>query len=345
MDALLYEIELQKDYLQGESIQSVYFGGGTPSLLSVQELDQFFDKLHQHHTIDPKAEITLETNPDDLTFVKLKDLAQTPINRLSIGIQSFHNEDLTFMNRAHNADEAEQCIDWAQEVGFSDLTVDLIYGTPTMSDEQWKYNVSKAIEKKITHLSCYCLTVEPNTALDHFVKKGKAKAVDEDKASQQFEYLMDTLQAEGFLHYEISNFALPNHEAVHNSNYWKGAQYLGLGPSAHSFNGTTRQWNVANNSQYIKAIQSNSVPSEEEHLTKVDQYNEYVMTSLRTMWGCKKKRLEQMGEAFYSHFRANAVSPIEKGWIIEQADHYLLTQAGKLLADRIAMELFLENEV
>ncbi|MEL6926097.1 MAG: coproporphyrinogen-III oxidase family protein, partial [Bacteroidota bacterium] len=269
---------------------------------------------------------------------------QTPINRFSIGIQSFFEEDLQFMNRAHNAKEASACIDLAKAEGFHNLTIDLIYGVPGSSHERWQQNVQLALEKDIPHLSCYCLTVEPQTALAHFVKAGKVTPVDEQQAASQFEYLTATLQAAGFLHYEISNFAKADYFAVHNTNYWKGVPYLGLGPSAHSFDGNSRQWNVANNAQYMKSITDGEIPCEKEDLTKVDQYNEYVMTALRTMWGCEKEKLRALGATWLSHFERRAQTYLQKGWMREQDDRFVLTTEGKLLADGIAMELFSDTE-
>ena len=341
VDALIYEIELQKDYLGGEEIQSVYFGGGTPSLLEEKDLRRIFDEIHKYHTVSEEAEITLEANPDDLTSGKLSAFRQTPINRLSIGIQSFFDEDLEFMNRAHNAVEATKCIDLAREAGFDNLTIDLIYGAPTTTQEMWKFNIEKTIELQVEHLSCYCLTVEPGTALDHFVRKGKAEPVDQKKAAQQFEYLTQRLTTTGYLHYEISNFGLPNYLAVHNSNYWKGAKYLGIGPSAHSFNGHSRQWNVANNSHYLKSIRQGNIPFEKEILSPADQYNEYVMTGLRTMWGIQKEKIRELG--FNTHFEEKIQSYIKEELVQKKEDHFILTQKGKLLADRIAMELFVDG--
>ena len=237
IDALLQEIAWQKDYLNGATLETIYFGGGTPSLLNESELKTIFNTISKYHTIIDNPEITLEANPDDLNLAYLKTLKNTPINRLSIGIQSFVEEDLKFMNRTHNASEALSCIHHAQDCGFDNLTIDLIYGTPTLSHQAWENNLNTAFRLNIPHLSCYCLTVEPNTALDHFVKKGKAQPVDEQHAAEQFEILLQQTSQAGFEHYEISNFAKPNCYARHNANYWKSVPYLGVGPSAHSFNG------------------------------------------------------------------------------------------------------------
>ncbi|MEZ5040347.1 MAG: radical SAM family heme chaperone HemW [Saprospiraceae bacterium] len=340
LDALLQEIEMQKDYLQGQPIQSIYLGGGTPSLLTQHELERLFSRIYALHQVSETAEITLEANPDDLNRAALQALHQTPINRLSIGIQSFSEADLQFMNRAHNASEAEQCIDLALEAGFTSLTVDLIYGTPTMSDTQWAQNMQKVFDKGIPHISCYCLTVEPHTALDHLVKKGKAKPVEEDQAARQFEMLMKGARVAGYEHYEISNFAKPGHYARHNANYWLGEHYLGLGPSAHSFNGQTRQWNIANNSKYIQAIAKGELPFEEERLSSDQRYNEYIMTGLRTIWGCNLEKINAFGATYQAHFLQQAKPFLADGSLIEINHTYRLSDAGRLLADRIAMELF-----
>jgi oxygen-independent coproporphyrinogen-3 oxidase len=338
VNALLTELELRKDYLDEKKLSSIYFGGGTPSLLTQEELWAVFNKIQQLFSIKENAEITLEANPDDLTEEKLKMLKDTPVNRLSIGIQSFSDEDLAFMNRAHNSSEAHKCIKAAQKHGFDNLTVDLIYGSPTMGDEQWEANIDRLFEYDIPHLSCYCLTVEPKTALAHFVKTGKAADVDEEQASRQFDVLMEKMEAQGYEHYEISNFAKPGRHAIHNSNYWRGEAYLGIGPSAHSYNRSSRQWNVANNSKYIKSISEGKVPFEKEELTAEQRYNEYVMTGLRTKWGVEPDRIDP---AFQQHFLQEVSPYLEEGKMEKKGNAYVLTRAGKHLADRIAMELFL----
>lgn len=335
--ALLKELELRKDYLKEEKLSSIYFGGGTPSLLSFEELSAIFDKIRQFFSVEENAEITLEANPDDLSAAKLEMLKDTPVNRLSIGIQSFSDQDLQFMNRAHNSKEAHQCVELAQKYGFENLTVDLIYGSPTTSDEQWIKNIDRLYEYDIPHLSCYCLTVEPKTALAHFVKTGKAADVDDEQASRQFNILMDKMEARGYEHYEISNFAKPGRHAIHNSNYWRGEAYLGVGPSAHSYDRQSRQWNVANNSKYIKAIEEGVLPFEKEDLTPEQRYNEYVMTGLRTKWGVE---LDRIDPAFQPHFLREAATYLEEGKIEKKGKAFVLTRAGKHLADRIAMELF-----
>ena len=341
VEAILRELEWQRNYLGGAELNSVYFGGGTPSLLELPELERIFEKIYALHRVSGDAEITLEANPDDLTKEKLHDLRRyTPVNRLSIGIQSFHDGDLRWMNRAHTAAHARHCLRHAAAAGFDDLTIDLIYGAPTTTDAQWAENLRIALEEGIPHLSCYGLTVEEGTALAHFVRAGKSPAADEEKAARQFEYLQDTLATHGYEHYEISNFALPGRYARHNSSYWRGESYLGVGPSAHSFDGHSRQWNVANNAKYLRALEAGELPFEREELTPAQRYNEYVMTGLRTIWGCELNRIAAIDPAFSTCFPA-AIEPFLRDGTVEQnGENYRLTRAGKLFADRIAAALF-----
>lgn len=342
LQAMLRELELQRDYLGGEPLYSVYLGGGTPSLLETAELVTLFERIGALFEVKPDAEITLEANPDDLTPTRLREWRQyTPVNRLSIGIQSFFDEDLKWMNRAHDAQQALQCIPEAQAAGFEHLTIDLIYGLPEAPDERWAENVRRALSFGVPHLSCYSLTVEEGTALAHFVRKGKSRPVDEERAARQFEYLMDEAERHGYDHYEISNFAQPGHYARHNSSYWFGRPYLGIGPSAHSFDGSSRQWNVANNALYIKAINEGHVPAERETLTLAQRYNEYVLTHLRTMWGCRTAYIaEVFGADFAEHFEQVIRRFVATGHVLELGGQYQLTRAGKLLADAIAADLF-----
>ncbi|SFD30097.1 oxygen-independent coproporphyrinogen-3 oxidase [Chitinophaga sp. CF118] len=338
---LLKEMTLQKDYLAGQPISSIYFGGGTPSLLTADELHLLMDQLHTLFHIENNAEITLEANPDDLTPAKLKELAATGINRLSIGIQSFHEADLQWMHRAHNSQQALACIQNAQQSGFHNLSIDLIYGGPTLSDEGWEQNVQQAIDLQVTHLSCYALTVEPGTALDQFIRKKKMAAVDNDKAARHFEQLMKWTATAGYEHYEISNFAKPGWHSRHNSSYWQGQHYLGLGPSAHSFNRHSRQWNIANNALYIKSLEEGTVPFELEELTPAMQLNEYIMTSLRTSAGCHLSIVQELfGADKCLQLLSNATPFIQKGWIRREADILTLTREGRLFADGIASDLF-----
>jgi len=340
--AIIEEIKLQQQYLNGATVNTIYLGGGTPSLLSQKEIASIFEAIYKVHTVNPNAEITLEANPDDLTKEKLQQLADSPVNRLSIGVQSFFDEDLEWMNRAHNAKEAQRCIEQAQLAGFEDLTIDLIYGAPTTNNERWRQNIEITLAFNIPHISCYSLTVEPNTALAHFVKKGIKAAVEEQRAAEQFEVLIEQLEEKGYEHYEISNFALPNRHARHNSNYWLGASYLGIGPAAHSFNGESRQWNIANNAAYIRAIQSGNIPYEQEILTTTQQYNEYILTTLRTKWGCQLQKIKEWGTLYEQYFQKSVTSYLKKGHIVEKNGIFFLTKKGKLIADRIAMDLFFD---
>jgi oxygen-independent coproporphyrinogen-3 oxidase len=346
--ALLHELELRHNYLSERTLDTIYFGGGTPSLLKREELTKIFDKINEFFTVHEKVEITLEANPDDLTQDKLKELRDTPINRLSIGIQSFSEEDLRFMNRCHNAIEARTCIEYAQDIGFENLTIDLIYGAPTTSDAQWEQNLQITFDYEIPHVSAYGLTVEERTALYHFIQKGKVPPLDEEQFARQFKMLIRAMRAEGYEHYEISNFAQPGWYARHNTNYWNGIPYLGIGPSAHSFDGKSRQWNIANNAKYIKLLSAERTPGafstdhnelfEREALTPGQSYNEYVMTSLRTKWGCK---LKQIQHEFRPHFLEHIQPYLQAGMVTRRGETFFLTDPGKLIADHIAMELFL----
>ncbi len=341
VEAILHEIRLQKDYLPDSELSSVYFGGGTPSLLEISDLEQIFATIGQYFSIASDAEITLEANPDDLSEEKIQALRQhTPVNRLSIGIQSFHDEDLRWMNRAHSAREAQHCLELARAAGFDDLSIDLIYGSPTTTDAFWEDNLQRAFDLGIPHLSCYCLTVEDGTALGHWVQKGKQAPMDEERATRQFEHLMDAAKSAGFVHYEISNFAQAGREARHNSNYWRGKAYLGIGPSAHSCNGLSRQWNIANNALYIKALASGELNFERETLSPEMRYNEYVMTSLRTIRGCDAQQVAALGEHFKTHFEHEISPHLQQNTVAQDGSVYRLTRRGIFMADAIAADLF-----
>lgn len=341
LKAILRELDLQRDYLGGAVLSSIYFGGGTPSILTIKELAQIFEKINSLHSIADDAEITLEANPDDLTRNKIFDLKNhTPVNRLSIGIQSFFEEDLQWMNRAHSAAESKICIENSLAAGFENLTVDLIYGSPTTPDDRWLVNLQTVFGFHIPHFSAYCLTVEEGTALGNFVKKGKQPPVDEEQSLRQFEMLVGESERAGFEQYEISNFAQAGRRARHNSNYWLGEKYLGIGPSAHSFDGASRQWNLANNALYIKSLEAGVVPFEREVLTAENRFNEYLMTSLRTSWGCDLSKIEVMGEPFVQHFLSKIESEILAGRVLRRGDNFVISQSGKFLSDRIASDLF-----
>lgn len=352
LNALKIEIELQRNYFPSpygegvrlrrtdEVVSTIYLGGGTPSLLSPEELAGIFDELNAHFSIAADAEITLEANPDDLTAEKLKELRSTPVNRLSIGVQSFFGEDLRFMNRAHSSQMAVDSVKMAQKMGFNNITIDLIYGTPTMSNENWLSNLNTAFELNIQHISCYALTVEPRTALHHSIMTGKSKNVDDEKTAQQFESLIAEMKRNNFTQYEISNFCKEGFYSRHNSNYWLKESYLGLGPSAHSYNGNSRQWNLRNNNLYIQALQRGELNYEREVLTPNQRYNEYVLTSLRTVWGTDLEHIKQFGENYFTNCLKEAEVYINSGDIIQNDSRLYLTDKGKLLADKISSDLF-----
>ncbi|MEO5571575.1 MAG: radical SAM family heme chaperone HemW [Bacteroidia bacterium] len=361
LTALLNEIGLQKDYfslnpqntnqsaavrlttydLRLPTINSIYFGGGTPSLLSEKEINSIFYQLSKYFQIQPGAENTLEANPDDLTKEYLKSLRKTPVNRLSIGIQSFSDPDLRFMNRAHDSEMALNSVQAANDAGFENLSIDLIYGTPGMNNETWINNLQTAFALNVNHLSCYSLTVEAKTALAKMIRQRKVAEVNDQKTADQFELLVKLSRENGFEHYEISNFCRNEKYAVHNSNYWKGEQYLGLGPSAHSYNGTSRQWNIANNSLYIKSLLNNKLNFEKEELTISQKYNEYVLTSLRTKWGTSLNQIiNTFGVEFEKHFLKETKNFSKDGFLSEKENIFYLTDKGKLFADKIASGLF-----
>ena len=341
LQALLQEIEIRKSFTKGAKIKTIYFGGGTPSLLSGDELSLIFEQINKHFELDPDAEITLEANPDDLNIQKIKELKNTPINRFSIGIQSFFDIDLQFMNRAHNSQEAERSIKGIQDAGWDNITIDLIYGTPTLNNQMWQHNLQKFSDWNIPHLSAYGLTVEEKTPLYHAIKKGKTENVDQEKAKQQFEILMQFAKKERLEHYEISNFAKKGFMAKHNSSYWKGDSYLGLGPSAHSFDYNKRQWNIANNSLYIKAINEGAPSIQEEILSEKEQFNEYIMVSLRTIWGCNRDVIELRFSSFLvNYFNLSIKKWVKSGEIEQNGTIFKLNQKGKILADRITSDLF-----
>ena len=344
VNALIQEIDLRIDFFKvgnaNPQIDTIYFGGGTPSLLTQDDLFRIFNALAKNFPIAPKAEITLEANPDDLTLTKLKELRQTPVNRLSIGVQSFQQEHLTYMNRAHNAYQGITSIIQSQEHGFENISIDLIYGFPDLSNEQWQKNLDTACSLNLPHISSYCMTVEPKTAMDSFIKKGKEKAMNEEQAAIQFDMLVKTLQNKTYQQYEISNFCKADRQSKHNSSYWKGQKYLGLGPSAHSYNLETRQWNVANNAVYIKEITEGRVPFQAETLSEQQRYNEYILTTLRTVWGSDLKHIEILGKHFLKHCLKEAAAYLNSNDLLLRENHLYLTEKGKLLADRIAGDLF-----
>lgn len=343
LTAIMLEIELRKSYQGSQDISTIYLGGGTPSLLSADEIQKITETIARHYNLSNLQEFTIETNPDDLTPEYIKSLRSTAINRFSIGTQSFFDTDLQYMNRAHNAQQADYAIKAVQDAGYSNITIDLIYGTPGLSDKNWLYNLEKVYRLGIPHLSAYALTVEENTVLHHHIKTQKTAPLDAEQSAGQFEILMAKTAEYGYEHYEISNLALPGHRALHNTNYWLGVPYTGIGPSAHSFNGITRQWNVANNTQYIKSLLVDKQPQfEEEVLTKDQRLNEYIMTALRTSWGLDLDKVAaQWGEEYKIDILKNAEGFIEQQKMLQTGHSLILTNKGKLFADYIAGELFI----
>ena len=343
ISALLIEIELQRNYFDGEKIETIYFGGGTPSVLSNDSLKIIIEKLQQTFEITSDAEITIETNPNDLDLKKIKEFKQTDINRISIGIQSFFDDDLKYLNRIHSASQAEASVKRSQDAGFENISIDLIYGIPTSTDDKWKQNLDISFALDVPHISSYGLTVEPQTALDVLIKNGRSKPLDEQQNVKQFKLLMQEMKKHSFVHYEISNFCKEGFISQHNSNYWKGRKYLGLGPSAHSFNFKERQWNISNIEKYISSVSGKIIPCEKEVLSENDKYNEYIMTSLRTMWGCDLKYIEvNYGADNIILLEEKAQNFIESGRMGKENSILTLTDEGRLFADGIAAELFID---
>lgn len=334
--ALLKETELQKNYLPDEPVETIYFGGGTPSLLEIEDLKLQIDKIRSVYSISKFAEITLEANPDDISEKKLSEWKDAGINRLSLGVQSFYDEDLKWMNRAHNAEQAIGNLQLAIPY-FNNISIDLIYGTPLLTNEKWKQNVETVIDLSVPHLSCYALTIEEKTPLYKMIRQHEKEDINPDKQSEQFLLLMQWLDNAGYEHYEISNFAKPGFRSRHNTSYWQGKKYLGLGPSAHSFDGRSRQWNVANNNIYIESINKGIMPFEKEELTSTQQLNEYIMISLRKMEGLN---LAKIDKEVSEKLQAASKRYIDNGLMKLNENHLILTNEGKLMADGIAAALF-----
>ncbi|OUR98345.1 coproporphyrinogen III oxidase [Flavobacteriales bacterium 33_180_T64] len=341
--ALAKELVMRKSEFQHKTVETIYFGGGTPSLLTNQELGFLIDTVYTNYKVSEAPEITLEANPDDLSKAQIIALAKSPINRLSIGIQSFFEADLKLMNRAHNAEEAKASLEEATK-HFNNISIDLIYGIPGLSHSRWQDNINIALSYGIPHISSYALTVEPKTALESFIKKGVIDNVNDDVAQEQFHMLIDTLDAHGFIHYELSNFGKLDFFSRNNSAYWQGKLYLGIGPSAHSFNGNERSWNISNNSKYIKAIEQDIRPAETEKLTITDKYNEYVMTGLRTIWGVSLEKVaNDFGEIYKVDLLRQAEPFINQHLLYIDDEKLMVTKKGKFLSDGIASDLFKLN--
>jgi putative oxygen-independent coproporphyrinogen III oxidase len=344
--ALVKEIELSSLYLlndknEKEIIETIYFGGGTPSLLNKDDIKNLLNSIENNYTISKEAETTIEANPDDISNEKLSQWREAGINRLSIGIQSFKQKDLEWMNRAHNQMQGLESISLATDAGFKNFSVDLIYGTPGLTEEEWQLNVEQVMNSGVPHIACYALTVEPNTALQKMIALKKKTGVDADQQAKQFLLLMEWMKKAGYEHYEISNFARPGYRSRHNSSYWQGKKYIGIGPSAHSYNGNSRRWNVANNALYIQSIKNNIISFEEEKLTDTQKLNEYIMTSLRTIEGLNLKFIEeQFSLKERNRIEIAGVDYVKRNLIVNQNENFVLTDEGKLFADGIASDLF-----
>ncbi|MGB3849990.1 MAG: radical SAM family heme chaperone HemW [Tunicatimonas sp.] len=340
--ALAKELTLQRDYLAGETVQTIYLGGGTPSLLAASELALLLATVHRQFPVATQPEVTLEANPDDLNPAKLKELRAAGINRLSIGIQSFHEPHLRYLNRAHGADEAVRCVQQAQDAGFSNISIDLIYAIPAEDHRIWEKDLAQAVALRPQHIASYCLTIEEKTVFGRWQQQGKLRTMGDVFAAEQFELLLATLTAADYDPYEVSNFCRPGYYAKHNTSYWQNQNYLGVGPSAHSYDGVSRQYNVANNAKYLRAIADGLIPFEREVLSRHDQINERIMTGLRTKWGCDLAGLKnQLHYDLYETHRAYINQLVKEGKAVVQEDHLILTSSGRLVADGIAEAFFL----
>lgn len=353
--ALAKEIQMRKSEFENDTLETIYFGGGTPSVLTTDEIQFLIDAVYENYSVSENPEITLEANPDDLSKDRIRELSKSPINRLSIGIQSFFEEDLQLMNRAHNSAEAKKCLEEATRY-FDNISLDLIYGIPNMSNEKWQQNIETALSFGIPHISSYALTVEPKTALSKLIQTGKIAKPSDDLAQEHFAILVETLEKKGFIHYELSNFGKENYFSKNNSAYWLGKKYIGIGPSAHSYDGISRSWNVSNNSLYLKSLYENKLPSETEILSKSDRYNEYIMTGLRTIWGVSLERIEQeFGIAYLEYLKKQSQKFLDDELleIVTSSDSTFgrnriekilkPTKKGKFLTDGIASDLFYLN--
>ncbi len=356
VEAICREITLQSEYLANKELQTIYFGGGTPSLLNLNELYDIFETIKRHYQFSDNIEITMEANPDDITPDKLKIFQRFGINRLSIGIQTFHEGHLKYLNRIHHASDAENCVIMAKNMGFDNITIDLIYGIPPIHafnkvlltenlHEIWENDLAKAIQLGVNHISSYCLTIEEKTVFGKWQNTHKIPPIDEEFASAQFEILVSTLENAGFEQYEISNFCKNQHYSKHNTSYWQGHEYLGIGPSAHSYNGISRQFNVANNAIYLKNLAQDIIPAEIEILSQTEQINDYLLTGLRTKWGCRMDEIENLaGKKWFLAYDAILKKYDSQGLISLENHTIVVTRKGRLFADRIASDLFVLSE-
>jgi oxygen-independent coproporphyrinogen-3 oxidase len=341
--ALAKEIQMRKNEFQNDTIETIYFGGGTPSVLTSEEINFLIDAVYENHEVGENPEITLEANPDDLSGERILELSKSKINRLSIGIQSFVEDDLKMMNRAHNSVEAQKCLEEAIKY-FDNISLDLIYGVPGMSNEKWKQNIEKALSFGVPHISSYALTVEPKTAMSKMIQTGKMEAPKDDVAQEHFMILVETLVSKGFVHYELSNFGKENYFSKNNSAYWLGKKYMGIGPSAHSYDGISRSWNVSNNIIYLKSIQEEKLPNEIETLSEADRYNEYIMTGLRTIWGVSLIRIQtEFGQTYMDYLHKQAQKFMDDKLLFVENGILKPTKKGKFLTDGIASDLFWVN--
>ena len=341
--AIAKEIQMRKSEFEDEDVETIYFGGGTPSVLTSEEINFLIAAVYSNYSVIENPEITLEANPDDLSSERIIELSKSKINRLSIGIQSFFEEDLQLMNRAHNSAEAKKCLEEATKY-FDNISLDLIYGIPRMSNEKWKQNIETALSFGILHISSYALTVEPKTALNKLIQTGKIAAPKDEVAQEHFAILVETLEANGFIHYELSNFGKENYFSKNNSAYWLGKKYIGIGPSAHSYDGVSRSWNVSNNSLYLKSIQEDKLPNEIEILSTADRYNEYVMTGLRTIWGVSLDRIKtEFGDEYLDYLNKQVQKFLNDDLVFIENNILKPTPKGKFLTDGIASDLFYLN--
>jgi oxygen-independent coproporphyrinogen-3 oxidase len=344
VNALITELTLRKGYLGAGTIETIYFGGGTPSLLRPVELETILHTIHQHFRLVPSPEITLEANPDDLTPERLRHLRAAGINRLSIGIQSFHDAVLEFLHRAHTGTTAVAAVQDARQAGFDNISIDLIYAIPGQSTADWRNNIQRALDLQPEHISAYSLTIEKKTVFGHRAAQGSLHAVEDDLAAHQLELLIDMLNQAGYEHYEVSNFCKPGFYSRHNSSYWRQTGYLGVGPSAHSYDGTTRQYNISNNAIYLRNLAANQIPAEIEQLQREDHINEYILTTLRTSWGCDLERLHQLYQYDLDIEYPQYLETLYAQGLAAREGHQLkLTEKGRLLADKIASDLFAEK--
>jgi len=341
--ALVKEITLQKNYLNNEIIESLYFGGGTPTLLTLNHLSLVLDEIFKNYNIATDCEITIEANPENLNNEYLVGLLNLGFNRLSVGVQSFFDDDLIYLDRNHSSTQIIKAIENSQKSGFKNISIDLIYGIPSLSNERWLTNIEKALEFDIPHISAYCLTIENKTPLELYIKKSKLQAPSEEVAIDQMEILMKVMQSNNYIHYEISNFCKEGNFSKHNSNYWKQKKYLGLGPSAHSFNGFSRQWNISQIAKYIETIDSNILNFEYENLTENQKFNENILTGIRTIWGIDAKKIKHdFGEVFFNKFKYNVDKLVKNKLVENEGSVFKLTKQGKLFADKVTLELFID---